>query len=96
MSEKPESTTGHTFDDDSIRVEGQVYSCRSLGLEWPPPLNLHIVLGTNRLAGGIAVVDQPLPGTVLYRQVNRSQLSDDQRAEMTHVFRAADYKKADV
>ena len=83
-----------TFDDDSIRIGGTwLYSCKSLGLEWPPPVNLHVVLGRDRFAGGIALVDQPLPGTVLYRQVSRSQLSDDQRAGMSRVFRAAEYER---
>lgn len=81
-----------TFDDDCIRVEGKFYDCKSLGLEWPPPVNLHVILGRNRLAGGIGVVDQPLPGTVLYRLASRSQLSDDMRVGMTRVFRAADYE----
>lgn len=81
------------FDDDFIRVEGRCYSLVGLGLVWPPPEALFVYVRGGSL--GIAVVS-PVehPGATEYRQVSRSQITDEDRAGMTHIARGADYVRA--
>lgn len=65
-----------TFDDDFLRVHFQTgvrtVTCKSIGVEWPPPDKLDI-LG--------------FP----FELVRRSEITDEERAEMTHVMRGAEY-----
>ena len=63
-----------TFDDDCIRVAGQTYRCKDLGIEWPPPKLLRANNGQ------------------LLEQISCSELTDEERASMTHVCRGAEYK----
>lgn len=72
-----------TFDDDFIRLRlpngrGTLHkTCKALGIDWPPPEFI-------ALAGG------PI-STPVYRQVRRSEITDEQRQGMTHVCRGAEY-----
>lgn len=65
-----------TFDDDFIQIafDGGVrrFTCKSLGIEWPPP--------------EVAT----FYGIPLQRR-RYSQISDEDRENMTHVVRGAEY-----
>lgn len=69
-----------TYDDDMVRltfmVGTQTIPCKAVGLEWPPPERLTELNG------------MPLDPMV---RVSMSVITDEQRAEMTHVFRGAVY-----
>lgn len=77
-----------TFPDDFIRVEGRAYSCAQLGLSWPPPSTLRLVLGPDKV--GVAI-DQAFGAA--YRRVSVSSITDEQREGMTHVARGAEYER---
>ena len=79
-----------TFDDDFIRVEGGVYSVAALGLSWPPPEVLYLFVSPDRR--GVSEVPENHADACEYQQVSRSQITDEDRAEMTHVARGADYR----
>lgn len=72
-----------TFDDDYIRLllaTGPLdVTCKALGIDWPPPEFIE--------------VKGPL-STPTFRRVRYSQISDEDRAEMTHVCRGAEYRHA--
>lgn len=68
-----------TFDDDFMRCGLMDAPLKQLGLEWPPPAFLHI-----RNHG-------ELPDLYL-RRVSYSEITDEQRARMTHVCRGAQYE----
>lgn len=86
-----EVTSGMTFDDDSVRlnfvVGPVVIPCTKLGLEWPPPERLYI----SDEADIREATNDDDPRYVM-RRVSYSQISDEDRAEMTHVFRGAEYE----
>lgn len=67
-----------TFDDDFIVVEFDTgikrrVTCKSAGIEWPPPERFDFQGGT-------------------LERVSFSKITDEDRAEMTHVCRGALYK----
>ena len=68
-----------TFDDDFLvlHTESGVRrpTCRSIGIEWPPPETLDF-LGFK------------------WKQIRRSQITDEERSGMTHVMRGAEYMPA--
>lgn len=70
-----------TFDDDFVRVPmmvGEVnIACKSIKTEWPP--KEHLTLGSDK-------------GGICYRRVSFSQITDEERAGMTHVARGAQYE----
>lgn len=77
-----------TFDDDMIRAQlsdGRTFtfSCKSAGVEWPPPESLGVYVP---VIGG-----DPKP--VHLTRVSYSEITDEQRAGMTHVFRGAQYEQ---
>lgn len=69
-----------TYDDDYIQLDlpgaPRRASCKSLGLDWPPPDKIQI--GDTRWGIG-------------YERVSMSEITDEQRAGMTHVCRGALY-----
>ena len=80
-----------TFADDMIRlnlVTGvRTISCKALGFDWPPPERIY--LGSDGKCREATDTDDP--GFVLHRE-SMSQISDDERASMTHVVRGAEYE----
>lgn len=74
-----------TFDDDFVRLctrHGNINTpLKDLGIEWPPPEVLRLQFG-----GEFQSID--------YRRVRMSNITDEQRAEMTHVARGAEYRLA--
>lgn len=83
-----------TFDDDCVRlnltIETHTIPLVKLGLEWPPPERLWIDADGARPAS-----DDDDPSGVLHRQ-SVSKITDEQRADMTHVFRGAEYRYRDA
>ena len=65
-----------TFDDDLVHLvfDGGTkrVTCKSLGLDWPPPQEINV-------AGFVLVLNR------------RSEITDGDRAAMTHVYRGAEY-----
>jgi len=78
-----------TFDDDMMRlnltVGVQTVRCKALGFEWPPPMRIYLDEGSIREA-----VDEDNSTFVLH-QVSISQITDEERAGMSHVVRGAEY-----
>lgn len=68
-----------TFDDDFVRIGMVNATLKSLGLEWPPPPFIEV---NNH---------GELPNLLLKR-TRLSELTDDERAGMTHVARGAEYR----
>lgn len=68
-----------TFDDDFVKIGMVRTPLKNLGLEWPPPPFMRI---DNH---------GELPNLFIKR-VNYSQITDEQRARMTHVARGAEYR----
>lgn len=68
-----------TFEDDFVQIGGVSVTLESLGLEWPPPAFMRI---DNH---------GELPDLYV-KLVHLSEITDEQRAEMTHVCRGALYK----
>jgi len=73
-----------TFDDDYIRLiltTGPLdVTCKALGLDWPPPEFITITGGP---------FSEPT-----FRRVRYSLIIDEERAEMAHVCRGAEYRHA--
>jgi hypothetical protein len=69
-----------TFDDDFIRIGMLNPTLKSLGLTWPPPPFIQI---NNH---------GELPDRV-FKRVSCSEITDEQRAKMTHVARGAAYEE---
>lgn len=69
-----------TFDDDFIRIGMIRPTLKSLGLEWPPPPFIEI---NNH---------GELPNR-FFKRVRYSEITDEQRADMTHVARGAEYRE---
>lgn len=69
-----------TFDDDFIRIGMITPTLKSLGLTWPPPQFIKI---NNH---------GELPNR-LFKRVRCSDITDEQRAQMTHVARGAEYQE---
>lgn len=67
-----------TFDDDFILAGSIRTSLKSLGMEWPPP-------------PFICVNNHGAMPDLYLRRVSMSEITDEQRAEMTHVARGAKY-----
>lgn len=79
-----------TFDDDFVRINLGVGTfnlrLRDVGLEWPPPERAIIDKdGTFREA------TDGDPSFLVMVRITMSQITDEQRAEMTHVARGAEY-----
>ena len=78
-----------TFDDDMVRlnltVGSKTMTCKALGLKWPPPMRIYLDKDRFREA-----TDEDRSTFVLYR-VSISQITDEKRAEMSHVIRGAEY-----
>lgn len=68
-----------TFDDDFVLVGAIRATLKSLGLEWPPPPFMRI---NNH-------VDLP---DFFVKRLRMSEITDEQRATMTHVCRGAEYE----
>lgn len=68
-----------TFDDDFVQIGGVRTSLQSLGLEWPPPAFMRI---NNH---------GELPD-LFVKRLRLSEITDEERAEMTHVCRGAQYE----
>lgn len=88
-----------TFDDDFVRIRiAQGLSIDiplvKLGLEWPPPLRLGVVPATDD-SRGIGVFDadrHPLGSEdIVYQRVSCSQIDDNDRVDMSHGSRRANY-----
>lgn len=69
-----------TFDDDFVIVGGVRATLKSLGLEWPPPPFMQI-----NMHG-----EAP---ELFVKRLRCSEITDEQRAGMTHVCRGALYEK---
>lgn len=83
-----------TFDDDILVLQlttGQrTISLKSVGMEWPPPERITF---TNPNVERVALREtwpDDAPAFVM-RRLRMSSLSDEARAEMTHVVRGAEY-----
>jgi hypothetical protein len=68
-----------TFDDDFVRIGMVNATLKSLGLEWPPPPFIEV---NNH---------GELPNLLL-RRTRLSEITDEERARMTHVARGAEYR----
>jgi hypothetical protein len=82
-----------TFDDDFARLRLSVgtttIALKKLGLEWPPPERLWVDGNGAREA-----TPDDEPSEVLHR-LRISAITDEARAEMTHVARGCEYAYAD-
>lgn len=67
-----------TFDDDFVKIGMVRATLKSLDLEWPPPPFIEV---NNH---------GELPNLFLKR-VRFSEITDDDRSQMTHVCRGAEY-----
>ncbi len=80
-----------TFDDDMIRLNLTVgvknIPCKTLGFEWPPPERIY--LGPEGVCREATDKDHP---TFVLHRMGMSQITDSERAEMTHVIRGAEYE----
>lgn len=80
-----------TFDDDFVRLNMSVGSHSiplvKLGLAWPPPERLYF-----EAEGIIREVTDGDEAWAVMKQTRRSQITDEMRAEMTHVCRGAEYE----
>lgn len=81
-----------TFDDDYIQLRLLVgplrATCKSLGLDWPPPDVIEIAD-----IDGVYVGKSPAP--TRFKRIRFSQITDEQREGMTHVCRGAEYVHAE-
>lgn len=68
-----------TFDDDFVRIGMVNATLKSLGIDWPPPPFIEV---NNH---------GELPNLFL-KQVSCSEITDEDRAKMTHVCRGAEYR----
>lgn len=68
-----------TFDDDFVQIGRVRTPLKQLGLEWPPPAFIRI----NNYG--------ELPD-LLVKRVRYSEITDEERAGMTHVCRGAEYR----
>lgn len=76
-----------TFDDDFCQFEHDGGMWRTMvsdipGLEWPPPPI-------------IEDESESLPGVTLWVRESMSEITDDDRSDMTHVCRGAVYRPMD-
>ena len=73
-----------TFDDDHIVLRLSTGRMRvplkQLGIDWPPPEYFQITGGP---------FSEPI-----FKRIRFSQITDEQRAGMTHVCRGAEYRHA--
>jgi hypothetical protein len=78
-----------TFDDDFVRFNllfgAENIACVKLGLEWPPPERIVIEHGRVRAATD----DDPASSVLIMDRM--SEITDEERATMTHVCRGAEY-----
>ena len=78
-----------TYDDDFVRLNLVIQvlnvRCKELGLEWPPPERIAIDGKNVREA-----TDNDPPSSVMVMD-RMSEITDDQRSQMTHVARGAEY-----
>jgi hypothetical protein len=78
-----------TFDDDMVRLNMSIgtftFPCKEVGLTWPPPERLFVEGPKLREAN-----DEDPQGEVLIRD-GISEITDEQREQMTHVVRGAEY-----
>jgi hypothetical protein len=72
-----------TFDDDFVRIGMVTATLKSLGLTWPPPLFIEI---NNH---------GELPN-LLVKRVRCSEITDEQRSQMSHVARGAMYEPCSI
>lgn len=81
-----------TFDDDMLRLNlatgPLLVKLNQVGMTWPPPEELYLGVDDD----GIRAARPDDDRAYVMRQVRRSQITDEQRAEMTNVFRGADYE----
>ena len=79
-----------TFDDDFLQLSLLVRTFRvtlvKVGLNWPPPER--ILLNDY----GIQAATETDPPELVLRRVSMSQITDEQRQDMTHVARGALYE----
>lgn len=80
-----------TFDDDIIRLNLSVGTptipLMTVGLEWPPPEHVYLSADST-----IREAEPDDERQYVLRRVSMSQITDEQRAEMTHVVRGAEYE----
>lgn len=80
-----------TFDDDMVRLNlhagTPTIPLVAIGLEWPPPE--HIYLDADSTIREATPDDD---GRFVMRRLSMSQITDEQRSEMTHVVRGAEYE----
>jgi hypothetical protein len=79
-----------TYDDDMIRFDDGLYAgmnvrLKDLGLEWPPPEQVKVAVATPGV--------WPL-GHLVYNRCMWSEITDEERATMTNVFRGSVYRLA--
>lgn len=79
-----------TFDDDFIRLMLSIghrnIPLTAVGLEWPPPERIYLD------RAGIREAQEGDDPTAVMVQVSMSEITDDDRAGMTHVCRGAEYR----
>ena len=69
-----------TYDDDFIRIGLVVTRLVDLGIEWPPPPFIQVNNHGER-------------PNLFFRQVSMSEITDEQRAQMSNVARGAQYER---
>lgn len=71
-----------TFDDDFVRIPlpagNANIRCKTIGVEWPPPERLLIAM--------------PEGSVLTFVRESFSVITDEQRSDMTHVCRGAQYQ----
>lgn len=87
-----------TFDDDAMRLhldiigEAPLVPLHKFGFEWPPPE--YLFLGEKGELREATPDEIETEVTGLMVRTNYSQITDAMRAEMTHMFRGAEYHYA--
>lgn len=77
-----------TFDDDFVQLNlgpasgATCVPCSRLGIDWPPPPELILPGAAGR--------------RLLFRQVSRSDITDEQRERMDRICRGAEYELESV
>jgi len=79
-----------TYEDDYCQFDfGELgikrITCKDVGVDWPPPTCISVQIMDGK----------KLMRTIDFECINHSQITDEQRAGMTHVCRGAEYVRAE-